>query len=296
MVNRLTLVYVAAVILGVISFVVLMVFLNWNLNAFTNPTLLFIPTLFSGFTMKILGGLGIAANYAVICQLFFRAFSGSLKGRKGRVRALKAVLLVFAVLVCTYYVYRVYAVYFLSHPETLIDLILNIYGAISLMLWVYIVPAIRGSYGGEEKGVLHRIRERLGGVRYSIWKGYRYRVRRDYGTVFAAEYQRLQWNLEGIRGQLSGLLLLPLAFILLLFPPLMAVVLVLWARLFSLNKTPLTRGERLLLCIVSAGILIMSLFINLSLNMPIMTIYFDLAYGFGVLAGVFLLGYLVLKS
>ena len=296
MVNKLTLGYLVAFGLGVISFVLLMVFLGWDLSAFTNPTFLFIPALFSGFTMKILGGLGIAINYAILCRLFFRAFSGSMKGRKGRVKIFKAMLLLFAVVICGYSLYRIVAVFFLSQPQTLFDLISNLYGAVSLMVWIYILPAIRGGYGEEGKGVLDRIRGRIGGVRYSLWKGYRYRIRRDYGTVQAAEYERLQWSLEGIRGHLSGLLLLPLALILLLFPPLMGVVLVLWVRLFSLEKKPLTKGERLLLCIVSAGILILSLFINLFLSVPLMTLYFDLAYGFGVLAGVFLLAYLVIKS
>ncbi len=288
--------YLVAFSLGVISFILLLVFLGWDLSAFTNPSLLFIPTLISGITMKILGGLGIAINFAVFCQLLFRAFSGSLKGRKGRVRALKAVLLLVAILICAYSIYRIIGVFFLSQPQTFFDIIMNVYGAASLMVWIYILPAIRGGYGGEEKGVIDRIRERIGKVRYSIWKGYSYRIRRDYGRVHAAEYERLQWNLEGIRGQLSGLLLLPLALTLLLFPPLMGVVLVLWVRLFSLEKKPLRKGERILLCLVSAGILILSLFINLFLSMPMMTSYFNLAYGFGILAGVFLLAYLVLKS
>ncbi len=98
--------------------------------------------------------------------------------------------------------------------------------------------------------------------------------------MYAAEFERLQGSLDGIRGRLSGILLLPLALILLLFPPLMGVVLVLWVRLFSLEKKPLTKGERLLLCNVSAGILLLSLFVNLFLSMPMMTSYFDFGIWF----------------
>ncbi len=296
MTRTITLSYLVAFSLGVISFVLLMTFLGWDLIAFTNPTLLFIPALCSGIVMKVLGGLGIAINYAVFCQLVFRTFSGSMKGRKGRVRTFKVILLVVAFVLCGYALYRIIGAFFLSQPQTLFDLILNIYGAVSLMVWIYILPAIRGSYGEGDKSVLDRIRAKIGNARFSLWKGYRYRIRRDYGTVQAAEYERLQGSLDDVRGQLSGLLLLPLALILLLFPPLIGVVLVLWVRLFSLKKRPLMKGERLILGIVSASILMMSLFINLFMSMPSMTSYLDLTYGFAILAGVFLLAYLVLKS
>jgi hypothetical protein len=294
--NNLYLSYFIAFVVGGVFFLLLMVFVNWDLSAYTSPSLLFLPILGSGIAMKILGGVGLAINFAVICQLVFRGFSSSMKGRKGRVRIIKVILLVLAVIICGYAVYNILGLFLPSQPQSLIDFLLNLYGALSLLLWVYILPAIRGGYGEEDKGVLDRIREKIGGARYSLWKGYKYRVRRDYGAVYAAEYERLQLSLEGLRDQLSGLLLFPLALVLLIFPPLLGLVLVLWLRLFSLEETPLTRGERLLLILISTGILLVSVFVTFSLDVPVMLSYFSLAYGLGILAGVFILAYLVIKS
>ncbi|MFX1476078.1 MAG: hypothetical protein ACFFCO_11465, partial [Promethearchaeota archaeon] len=230
------------------------------------------------------------------CQLVFRGFSNSMKGKKGRVRAIKALLLVFAVIICGYAVYNILGLFLPSQPQSLIDFLLNLYGAISLLLWVYILPAFRGGYGEEDKGVLDRIREKIGRARYSLWKGYKYRIRRDYGAVYAAEYERLQLSLEGLRDQLSGLLLLPLALVLLIFPPLLGLVLVLWLRLFSLEEKPLTKGERAILIVVSIGILLSCILVIFRLDIPIMLYSFSLAYGVGILVGVLLLAYLVIKS
>jgi hypothetical protein len=246
--------------------------------------------------MKLLGGIGLAINYAVICELVFRSFSSSMKGRKGRVRIIKTVLLVIAIIIAGYAAYNLMSVFLPPQAQTLFDFLLNLYGAVSLLLWVYILPAIRGRYRVEDKGVLDGIRAKIGRVRYSLWKGYKSRIRRDYGTVYAAEYDRLRLHFEGLRDQLSGLLLLPLALVLLIFPPLLGLVLVLWLRLFSLEEKPLTKGERAILLVVSIGILVLSVFVIFQLDSPLMLYSFSFTYGLGILIGVLLLAYLVIRS
>jgi len=279
-------------------FLVLMFVYNWDISSFIELTFLLILTAVSGITMRFLSGLGLIITYAMISSFVFRIFSGLIKGRKTSGKVLKTLLLGVAGIIWGYggYVFISAILYMrtLSVIEEWISLLLGIW---SLIILVYLMPVIKGEYQPlAEEGIRDRIKGKLGGFKYSIWSGYKLRIRQDYGKVYTAEYERYKTDIEDIRDQLSGLLLLPFIFMLIAFLPLMGIAIIIWIRIFTLDKKPLTIGERILLSLVLAGILIISTLIFLFVDITALLTYFDISYATGIFFGICLLVYVILKS
>jgi hypothetical protein len=290
--------YLVTTLATIALFVSTMILTGWNVSTILNPTILLNLTLLSGLIQRFLGGVGLLLNFILISKLLFRILSNFMKGKKKRVKLVKGVLLVLAAGICIYALYRIASALFFTPPINLIDILFNLYGVWAAIIWVYFLPILKRDYQPLEsqEGLIDHIQEGFEELKYSLWKGYQKKIKQDYGTVYVAEYERLSEELDGIREQLSGILLLPLAIILLLFPPLMGIVLVLWLRVFSVEKKPFTRGEQILLLLICGGILILSTISFFFVSMTILDIYFDVAYGIGILSGVFLLAYLLIKS
>ena len=129
----------------------------------------------------------------------------------------------------------------------------------SLVIFVYIIPLFQDRYNPiHEDGALGRIKNAFGRFKYSLWRGYKARLRSDYGTVYAAEYEHYKSDLEEIRNKMSGFLLLPFMLVLLPFLPLFGLAIVLFLRLFTLDDKPYTFSERLLLSCILLGALTFS--------------------------------------
>jgi hypothetical protein len=275
-----------------------MLLYNWDIRGFIELTFLLILTAVSGVTMRFLSGLGLIITYAMISSYLFRISSGLIKGRKTSGKLFKALLLGVAGIIWGYgsYVFITAVLYMrtLSFIEEWISLLFGMY---SLIVLVYLIPVIRGEYQPlAEEGLRDRTKGKLGGFKFSIWSGYQSRIRKEYGKVYAAEYERYKIEIEDIRGQLSGLLLLPFTFMLIAFLPLMGIAIVLWIRLFSLDKKPLTIGERILLSLVLAGILTISMLIFFFVDITALLTYFNISYAIGIFFGICLLVYVILKS
>jgi hypothetical protein len=275
-----------------------MLLYNWDISNFIELTFLLILTAASGVTMRFLSGLGLIITYAMISTYLFRVFSGLIKGRKTSGKLFRALLLGVAVIICGYAGYvLITAVLYMRTLSFIEELISLLFGIWSLIVIVYLIPIIKGEYQPlTEESLRDRITGKLGGLRYSIWSGYQSRIRKEYGKVYAAEYERYKTEIEDIRDQLSGLLLLPFTFMLVAFLPLMGVAIILWIRLFSHHRKPFTIGERILLSLVLAGILTISTLILLFVDITALLTYFDVSYAIGIFLGIGLLMYVIIKS
>jgi hypothetical protein len=169
-------------------------------------------------------------------------------------------------------------------------------GVWSLVLLVYIVPLMKNEYRPEleQKTKVTKAKETVGTWSFSISKSYRTYITRDYGRVYESEFQRYRARLFNIRVVLSSLLLLPITFSLLIIPPLAAVSILLWIRMFSLNHKHLSSLERGLLILVtlSIGVLTTSSFFQFGLSR--VRLIFDASYGLGLLGGIVLLALIIL--
>jgi hypothetical protein len=275
-----------------------MLLYNWDISNFIELTFLLLLTATSGVTMRFLSGLGLIITYAMISSYLFRVFSGLIKGRKTSGKLFKTLLLGVAGIICGYAGYvLITAVLYMRTLSFIEEWISLLFGIWSLIVIVYLIPVIKGEYQPlTEESLRDRITGKLGGLRYSIWSGYQSRIRKEYGKVYAAEYERYKTEIEDIRDQLSGLLLLPFTFMLVAFLPLMGVAIILWIRLFSHHRKPFTIGERILLAFVLAGILTISTLIILFVDITALMTFFNVSYAMGVFSGVVLLIYVIIRS
>ncbi|MBS3793608.1 MAG: hypothetical protein KGY80_01810 [Candidatus Thorarchaeota archaeon] len=236
-------------------------------------------------------------TFATVCSFLFSFASGFVKGSKRRAKAIRIFIGILMLLVGAYPVYKLTGGSTFGGTFGLLEDIGAVLGIWSLLVSVYVIPAIRARYKPEfEKGFVDEFKERVGRIRHSLWKGYQSYIWKEYGKVYAEEFRSYQQSIAEIRNQLSGILLLPIAVVLLPFPFLMAVLLVLWLRTFSLDEEPLKTGERAVLILVSIVVIFIETIILLCFVPEAYSLYFNFAYLLGVLLSMVYLGILILRS
>ena len=166
-----------------------------------------------------------------------------------------------------------------------------------MMISVYILPAARGLFQPDYKqSTTDKIRGKVDDFSFSLWRGYQKKIRGDYGKVHAKEFERYGERMDRVRAQLSGFLLLPLGLILSVFPPITALLVVLWIRSFDLKGNPLTLAERVLLVIAVLFALLLSTWVFLVFNLSTALFFFDMFYGVGVIVSILILIFIVMFS
>ncbi len=270
---------------------------NWNvIDLFASQTLWGLVAI-DMIVMKFLSGIGIMLTYASVCGIILKLSSEGIKGSKNKALILKVILLLPIIAIAAYGAIKILGVYTVPESLDLLETIIAIYGIWSLMLFVYIIPAVMSVFQPEYKeSRTDSIKRRIGGVKFSLWKGYQTRVRKDHGKVYAKEVEQYQDRLSSIRSQLSGILLFPICIILVIVPPLAGLLVVLWLRLFSLHKVPLSKLERLLLVLVVLLVLVASTYAFLFLDTVSILTSLNLSYGIGILVSIILLAIVVISS
>ena len=220
-----------------------------------------------------------------------------MKGSKTRAKAVVAFVLIFALGIVIYGLYTIWGALYLARSLTNIEFLSMIFGVWSLMIMVYVLPTIKGEYSPEiEQTGVSKAQEKLGNWRFSVWKGYKSRVRKDYGTVYEKEFERYGLRLFMIRAILSGLVLLPISLILVSITPLAVFVIVLWLRMFSLNHKHFSVLERGLLILVTLSVALLTTLAFFQPALLVYSTYFDVSYGIGLLSGICILFAIILKK
>ncbi|MCF2137856.1 MAG: hypothetical protein K9W43_11550 [Candidatus Thorarchaeota archaeon] len=259
-------------------------------------TLLLLLTI-SGTVTKFLSGFGIMLTYAAFCSFVFKVARPSLKGNKRRLKVVKLFLLLPAIMIASYAVYVLWHTLMDARALSSLEVLTAIYGLWSLLLTVYVIPALRGQYQPKSKKTkIDSVREAISKGTHKIWKGYQFHIHRDYGVVYASEFERYQSRLDSLRMILGAVLLPLLAVTLVMIPPIAGVILILWIRIFSSEFEPLSRIERLLLVLVVFGVLVLSTMLFLSTSMTGSLLFFNVSYATGIFLSITALGYLVLRT
>ncbi len=289
--------YLLPFILGLVVFVVILVTQGPDLLTFFQLDILTIPFMISGITMRLLSGIGIMLTYASVSTLIFNLTSEFVRGNERRAAVLKGLVAIIGVAIAGYAIYRIYGILYLDADLSPLEDLIALYGIWSLMLLVYVVPAIRNAYVPEyQKSSLEMKKALLSNAKFSIWKTYQRRVWGEYGKIEAREFEKYGETLAIWRSQLSGLLLLPLCFVLIPLPPLALVAFVLWLRTLSLHEAHLRDSERVLLVLITVAIIVFRTLMYFHLEVPTMTLYFDLGYSVGIVASIMAFVYLVTRS
>jgi hypothetical protein len=288
--------YAFAIAIGLLLLIGLFYINAWDLSNLISADYMVYLFSMSGVTMKVLSGIGIMLTYASFCRFVLGKFSDRMKGNPSLARRVKLALLIPVVAIVGYGIYTIVGAYF-PHGNTILDLLITIYGIWSLMLSIYVIPVIRGSYHPEfKRSRKDKFQKRFGDAKFSLWSGYQTRLHKDYGKVYAKEFERYGERMDHLRAQLSGVMLFPLGIALIILPPIVLPLFVLWLRSFTLHKKPLTQFERMYLAIMAFGIMLLSTFIVLVLDVAVTQTLLDIVYGLGILASIIALGYIVLSS
>ncbi|MFQ5833461.1 MAG: hypothetical protein ACE5H4_12210 [Candidatus Thorarchaeota archaeon] len=251
----------------------------------------------SGVVMRFLSGFGVMLTYAYICSIVLRNVTEQVKGSRKRMRLLKLALIIPSLVVLIYAVYAFVNAYFYSQSLTLIENLTAVYGIWSLILLVYIIPIVREEYSPQVHGnSVDSLDEKLGNWKHALWKGYQLHVWKDYGRVYSEEFKRYQQRMTEIRAILSGILLLPTAFVLMILPPIGILAIMLWFRVFSMDNRPLTRGERFLLVFILATALLVATYLFLAMDISETLVYFNASYSIGVFFSIALFGVVVWQA
>jgi hypothetical protein len=288
--------YVFALIVGLLLLMVLLYINAWDLSTLLSTGYMVFLFSVSGVTMKVLSGIGLMLTYASFCRIVFGIFSDGMKGNPSFARRIKLALLIPVIIIVVYGISKIVGASF-SSEDSILDLLITLYGIWSLMLSVYVFPVIQGRYQPEYKeSRTDKLRKRFGNAKFSLWSGYQTRLHKDYGKVYAKEFERYGERLDYLRAQLSGVMLLPLGIALIVLPPIVLPLIVLWLRSFTLHKKPLTLLERIFLATIAIGMMLLSTFIILILDVAATQILLDTVYGLGILTSIIVLGYIVISS
>lgn len=281
--------YLIGLIVGTVLYLILLSLNDWNpILLFTSVTFLEISVI-TGLFMRFLSGLGITLTYTTFCVIIFRVLSPLLRGKKSRLKIAKVIVFIPAAAILVYSMYTMVGALLLSRVPSYFDLLSMIFGVWSLMVMVYIIPTIRGEYSPSlDKTKREGFHEKASDWRFSMWRRYQSRIKRDYGLVAGEEFERYGDRLFEVRTILSGLLLLPISFILVMITPLTILGIMLWIRIFTLHHKSFSLLERALLIIVTASVAILTTISFTQLDLASHNLIFSISYGLGLLVGLIL--------
>ncbi len=289
--------YILSFIIGTIAFLVLLYVNAWDLTQILNSTTLITLLTISGSVMKFMGGIGIALTYASIGGFVFRQVSDTIRGNKTKAQRMKMALTIPLVVIIIYAGWKLYDAFFATGTLSLLEILITLYGVWSLLLTVYLIPVVKSEYNPEyEESRIDAIKKRFGALKFSLWKGYQTHIYKEHGKVYAAEFQKYADRINGIRMQLSGIMLLPTCFMLLIFPPLAFPVFILSLRVFTIDDEPLVKAERGLLVLAVLILLGLSTAVFLLIDTTALLFYFDLAYGIGLIMSAGLVTWIMTTS
>lgn len=288
--------YLIALAIGLILYIILLFFNSWNPISLITGVFSIELSVVSGVIMRFLSGLGLSLTYATFCSLMFKYLAPLMKGSKTRAKVVIVIVLIPALGIVAYGLYTIWSALYIARTLTDIEFLSMIFGVWSLMIMVYVLPIIKGEYSPEiEQTGVSKAQQKVGNWKFSVWKGYKSHLRKDYGGVYEKEFERYGLRLFMIRAILSGLVLLPISLILIDIAPLAVLSIVLWLRMFSLNHKNFSGLERSLLILVTICVAVLT---TLAFFRPALigyTMFFDVSYGIGLLSGIILLFAIILK-
>ncbi|MHA1136738.1 MAG: hypothetical protein ACTSSE_09640 [Candidatus Thorarchaeota archaeon] len=289
--------YLIALVIGLILYIILLFFNNWDPISLVTGVFSLELSAVSGVIMRFLSGLGLSLTYATFCSLMFKYLAPLMRGSKSRARTVIVIVLIPALGIVTYGLYTIWGALYLARFLNDIEFLSMIFGIWSLMIVVYVLPTIKGEYSPEmEQTGVSKAQQKAGNWKFSVWKGYKSSLRKDYGSVYEKEFERYGLRLFMIRAILSGLVLLPISLILASIPPLAILSIVLWLRMFSLNHKHFSGLERGLLILVTLSVALLTTIAFFKPALIVYTTFFDVSYGIGLLSGIILLFAIILRK
>ena len=204
------------------------------------------------WTMKLLSGFGLILTIANGILWILNRFTE--KFEKKHVQALVIIQVIVPAILTVYAIYSIVSNLPPATPPTTglrywFDLILFLYGIISLMASLYIIPLIKEEFQeAVEKGIIKRIKKGAKKIGRGIKKKY-FTWRGKYAKAQIQDQMTLGEVLEIWRSRFAVYLLIPLAIGSLIFTPVAFICIIFWLKVFILDKGEPKLYERIALII-----------------------------------------------
>ncbi len=203
------------------------------------------------WTMKLLSGFGLILTVANGILWILNRFTE--KFSKKDVQVLIIIQVIVPGIFIGYAVYSIISSLPPTIPKTGIqfwfDLLLFLYGIISLMLSLYIIPLIREEFQeAVDTGTIKRIKRGTKKIGRKMKKGY-FSWRGKYAKVQIQDQMTLGEVLDIWRNQFAVYLLIPIAIGSLIFTPIAFICIVFWLKIIVFDKGEPKFYERIALLI-----------------------------------------------
>ena len=203
------------------------------------------------WTMKLLSGFGLILTVSNVILWVLNRFTEKFSKKDVQV------LVIIQVLVPGIFIgYGIYSIISNLPPATpptgiqyWFDLIMFLYGIISLMLSLYIIPLIREEFqGAVDTGIINRVKKGTKKIGRKMKKGY-YSWRGKYAKVQIQDQMTLGEVLNIWRNRFAVYLLIPIAIGSIIFTPVAFICIVFWLKIIAFNKGEPKFYERIALLI-----------------------------------------------
>ena len=203
------------------------------------------------WTMKLLSGFGLILTVANVILWILNRFTE--KFSKKDVQVLIIIQVIVPGIFIGYAIYSIISNLPPAIPQTGIqywfDLIMFLYGIISLMLSLYIIPLIREEFQeAVDSGIINRMKKGTKKIGRKVKKGY-FNWRGKYAKVQIQDQMTLGEVLNIWRNRFAVYLLIPIAIGSLIFAPIAFICIVFWLKIIVFNKSKPKFYERIALLI-----------------------------------------------
>ncbi len=210
-----------------------------------------ITFLFFFWTMKLLSGFGLILTVSNGILWILSRFTE--KFTKKHVQVLIIIQVIVPGIFVGYSIYSIISSLPPSLPPTgtqyWLDLLVFLYGIISLMLTLYIIPLIREEFQeAVDMGLIKRVKRGTKKIGRKVKKGY-FVLRGKYAKVHLQDQMTLGEVLDLWRNQFAVYLLIPIAIGSLIFSPIAFVCIVFWLKIIVFDKGEPKFYERIALLV-----------------------------------------------
>jgi len=201
------------------------------------------------WTMKLLSGFGLILTVANLILWILNRFTE--KFSKKDVQVLIIIQVIVPGIFVGYAIYSIISSLPPQIPPTGIqywfDLLVFLYGIISLMLSLYIIPLIREEFqDAVDKGIIKRVKRGTKKIGRKLKKGY-FSWRGKYAKVHIQDQMTLGEVLDIWRNQFAVYLLIPIAIGSLIFAPIAFICIIFWLKIIVFGKSEPKVYERIAL-------------------------------------------------
>jgi MFS family permease len=291
--NRLKIIYYIAIPISFVFMLLIMNFGGFTLN---------ITSLIFFYAIKFLAGFGLIISIANGFFVLLDKTSEKLDKRATNIVVIVEILVPFIFI--GYAIYQIISSYFensLFSQDTfplIIDIIMYVYGILSLLLSLYILPLIKDAfYKGIEMSKFVGFKKRAKKAARKVKKKY-YALRGEYAMLEKQDHLTIRDLLGAWRNKFAVNFLIIIALGSLIFTPIAFICVMYWLRLYVLFRIERKNYERiaLLIGISIVGIIALTLiapFLNLPFYVAISQYFWTINIFY--LLGIILASYIFLK-